>query len=637
MDSLVSASIFMEILHPVVIFPLLGFILLQIIAYILLITWIWFISVSISNWFALSKRITIIFGIFVWCLAIFSILELNRYYFPDSLFSHLMSRITFIQQYGEIILSVSVMLLLALTLLSYLHFFLHKKFRMSGSIILFSIIFMLSISMFDKKSENIVATHKQSNIIIIGLDSLRPDYTGFYGNQTVHTPNIDKFLSSAISFSETYTPLARTFPAWISVLTGKYPKNNFARNNLIESASIIHQDTLAKKLQQSGYETIYATDEKRFSNITKDYGFHRILGPNMGVNDFLLGSLSDFPLTNLLVNLPAGKYLFPFNYGNRAATVTYQPDKFLQLVKQGLTNIPDKPIFLSVHLCLSHWPHKWADQGHPGTGYLSTQYIRSVNGVDKQFAELMQLLEKKGLLQNAWVIVLSDHGTAMGLPHDRIISEEKYLGDTKKLKLISKIKLSALPNQKEKPAFSINTAYGQGTNVLSLVQNHVLLAFQYYGNQLPPRKVNTFASLIDIAPTILSLLSLSPLEKADGISLREYFSADKKSSRIFFMETGDSLSEIETDHIYIEKVIKHQIGIYGVNPETGLLTMHPFASSSIQKNKQLAIWQDEWILAHYPSTKRRKKIIPAYFVLANVKTGEWTVGLDSDFAKKCTG
>ena len=190
-------------------------------------------------------------------------------------------------------------------------------------------------------------SHQQPNIILIGLDSLRPDFTGFYGNQFVRTPNIDHFLSQAVSFSETYTPLARTFPAWLSILTGKYPKHHEARNNLIASTSIIQQDTLAKKLQQAGYVTVYATDEKRFSNITKEYGFDRIVGPKMGVNDFLLGSLSDF---DKLLVVPGGRFLFPLIMVSRSHH-TYQPDKYT-ISRQDLSVFLIN-LFLSVHLCLS--------------------------------------------------------------------------------------------------------------------------------------------------------------------------------------------------------------------------------------------------------------------------------------------
>jgi arylsulfatase A-like enzyme len=46
------------------------------------------------------------------------------------------------------------------------------------------------------------------NVIIIGLDGLRPDYMSFNHNLYVHTPNIDRYLQSASVLTKSYTPLA---------------------------------------------------------------------------------------------------------------------------------------------------------------------------------------------------------------------------------------------------------------------------------------------------------------------------------------------------------------------------------------------------------------------------------------------
>jgi len=631
-DSLVGTSIALQLLHPVILLPILGFISLQIAAYVLWIIWIRFVALACGEWLGLSKIVTMIAGITLWFFSSFSILEWNRYHFPDSLFARLLSRSHFLHQYGEILVMATLTVLLISTLLACLYSFWFKRYRYSSSIVLLSAIILMAPPFY---SVTPISNATRPNIIIIGLDSLRPDFTGFYGSTLTHTSNIDYFLANSIAFSNSYTPLARTFPSWMTILTARYPKHHEARNNLIDTRAVSQHEMLSKRLQQSGYETIYATDEKRFSNITKQYGFDRVLGPNMGVDDFLLGGLSDFPLSNLLVNLPAGRFLFPFNYGNRAAAITYQPETFLQVIKSGLAHLSGKPVFLSVHLCLSHWPSKWADTGRPGSAYLATQYARSVNALDKQFGELMQLLKERGLLQNTWVVVLSDHGTALGLPYDRIISEETYQGDKKKMKVVAVNKLSALPHQSHKPVYTVNTSYGQGTNILSLKQNHTVLAFKRYGGNSDAHEVREFVSLIDVAPTLLDVLGISPLHQMDGISLNLYFSINYKTSpaRAFFMETGDTMSEIETDHIYIEKVLKHEIGIYNIDAKTGLLTMNPLASLSINKNKQRAILWNDWMLAHYPASLYKKKVMPAYFVLVNVKTGWWTVELSSSFAK----
>ncbi len=657
-DSLVNTSISFGFAYPVVWLPILGFLALQFLAYGLLIAWIWFIAVSLAEYFKLSTNAKYRIGILCWCFACIAILALNHYYFPDSFFSKLIVQNPFLKTMSPILLWVTLLTLLAATLIAYLNFFQFKRYRKVGTGLLVLGFSYAAFSFYDMMQVSFLMPPKgaqdnvKPNIILIGLDSLRPDFTGYFGHQTIHTPYVDNFLNTSAAFGNAYTPLGRTFPAWVSILTAQYPKHNHARNNLVDPKRVIENDTIAKRLRQEGYETIYATDEKRFSNITTEYGFDRVIGPQMGVNDFLLGGLSDFPLTNLLVNLPLGQYLFPFNFGNRAAAITYEPNKFLRLMKLGLRNRSTKPLFLSAHLCLSHWPFTWARDGQSRNLILPEQYRSSVEAVDLQFGKLLGILKENGLLENSIVVLLSDHGTGVGLPGDRFISEKTYMGDPKQLNLIAVNKLSTAPAQStDKRDYTINTAYGQGTNVLSLKQYNVILAFKRYGGETwPVRRIDTPSMLVDIAPTLLDLMGLPPMQAIDGVSLRKSLSNGSMSkSRPLFMETGDSMTEIETDHIYIEKVIKHEIGIYHIDPTRGLLVMDPKAEQSIVKNKQLAVLMGDWMLAHYPAHMQAKLVtskkpgsaqpqseasmVPPYYVLANLKTGKWTIGVTSDFAK----
>lgn len=661
MDSLVNVSIVLQLLHPVILLPLAGYILLQLMAYALFTGWIWFISATTGRMFRFSKAGVYWLGILLWALACIDILALNQYFFPDSFFSKLLSNSIEFGQHSGMLAVVTSIPLMAATVTGLLFCFWTGYCRKTGSVIMLVLTLVGASGLYNiwlshgGISASRKSQHGKPDIIIIGLDSLRPDFTGYFGSQTAHTPNIDAFLREARVFNQAYTPLARTYPSWISVLTAKYPKHNFARNNLVNPGRVITNETLPRRLRRAGYETVYATDEKRFSNITEAYGFDRVLGPRMGVNDFLLGSLTDFPLGNLLVNLPGANWLLPYNYGNRAAAVTYNPESFLRLVRLGLVSRTDKPLFLSIHFCLSHWPFTWAGDGMRSSAKMPDLYRNSVQGVDRQLGELMEILKANGLLENSLVVLLSDHGTALGLPGDRIIASANYRGEPEKLRLIPSLRLSSASANTTnfRRDYTISTAYGQGTNVLSLTQYRVLLAFRRYGAEQSAARISRMSALLDVAPTILDFLKLPPLDQADGISQLDQLTGPAQADsgdRMLFLETGDSMTEIETDHIYVEKVIKHQIGIYTIDPVSGLLMMSVPAEQSIIRNKQLAILWNGWMLAHYPARieiklvkkkvkqelrlVRRRTILPPYYVLVNLETGRWTVGLSTPLAKE---
>lgn len=639
-DSLAAASITKQLLHLVVLLPLCGFLLIQLLAYGLFIGWVWFVAVSLGELCKLTNRAVYQIGLLFWLAGVVAIFSLNAHYFPNSYFAGPIHQYVWL---NRILLSVCSMMLVMASLLAYVNCFLFKRHRMIGS--LFILIVLAAGG--GGFHERLTATHQSKpNIIFIGLDSLRPDYTGYFGNTHVHTPNIDHFLQSSTVYTNAYTPLARTFPSWVGILTAQYPLHNHARMNLADPKDIILGDTLAKRLKASGYFTIYGTDEVRFTDITKAYGFDRIIGPKGGAVEFLLGGLSDFPLTNLLINLPISRFVFPYNYADRAADITYEPDSFLRLVKAALANRPNQPVFLAIHLCLTHWPFTWAHDGQPDGMTMPDRYASSVEAVDAQLGSLLQILKQAGLLDHSMVVLLSDHGVTLGMKGDRIITEKQYRGDPKQMKSVSKSKLTSAPEftLDFKRDYSISASYGQGTDVLSLKQNHVILAFQEFGAVVPAKHVNEFSSLLDIAPTVLDYLHLAPMEHIDGMSFA------KLRPRTFFIETGDKVAETESNKIHIEKVIQRTAAAYRIDPNSGLLVLVPVAEKSIIENKQRAILWRDWLLARYPAETRyiiepiagvrnkkqlfTPKRVPPYMVLVNLKTGFWTVDMSSPFAKK---
>lgn len=435
------------------------------------------------------------------------------------------------------------------------------------------------------------AAPKQPNIVIIGIDSLRSDMSG-PNSESWLTPNIDRFLNDARLVPDAITPLARTFPSWISILTGSHPQTTRARENLVPKQLLKLPPTLAERLRSAGYRTVFATDEVRFSNIDTSYGFDAALTPPIGAADFLLGTINDLPLSNLIVNSRLGGLLFPASYANRGAAVTYQPQTFIERLASE-TDFEDSPLFLAIHLTLPHWPFRWADEPGRFFEYGSEQpyaYLSAVIGVDGQFAELMALLEARGVLTNAVVVLLSDHGEGLGLPVDNLIYSRE-----------AKEAAGRLPV----------AMWGHGTSVLSPHQHGVLLALRGYGPSQFAHgagvPLDVPATLEDVAPTLLDLAGIRSVgERFDGQSLAALLRGDEAGratldSRFRFVETAYNSGSLGRGKLRESELIEEGRFLYRINPDTARLEFRAEQWERLLAAKERAVIQGDWLLAALPA------------------------------------
>ncbi|WBV63349.1 DUF229 domain-containing protein [Legionella pneumophila 130b] len=110
----------------------------------------------------------------------------------------------------------------------------------------------------------------EPNVIILGIDSLSPESVTSRNMPFLHQVLLDSF-----QFTNTISPLARTYPAWSSILTGLYPKHHLAEENLVERSRVKSQLSIVWDLNKLGYNTIYATDDRRFNSIDENFGFKK--------------------------------------------------------------------------------------------------------------------------------------------------------------------------------------------------------------------------------------------------------------------------------------------------------------------------------------------------------------------------
>ena len=262
-------------------------------------------------------------------------------------------------------------------------------------------------------------------------------------------PTLDALLQKSVHYTRAYTPLGRTFPAWTSLLTGETPQEHGAVFNLRQRDKIKKDQLISLKLQQQGYETIWATDERRFNNMDQSFGFDKVVGPRAGVMDFMAQKITDHPLFNALLQTRLAKYLLPYAYLNAAYASSYDAEGFVNAVLAASAT-RQKPLFLAVHLGSTHWPWesrhiraKVEDDNPWLAGYLSVLAV-----ADGQIRDVLAGLARQDALENALVVLMSDHGEGLSLVEKRL----------------------------DAPGAPGVVGAGHGTDLLSDHQNRVLLA-----------------------------------------------------------------------------------------------------------------------------------------------------------------
>lgn len=426
--------------------------------------------------------------------------------------------------------------------------------------------------------------YDQPHIVILGLDSLRSDLAGASTDEPL-TPHVDKFLAGAHRFGDAISPLARTYPALVSLLTGRHPVTSNARFNLMPRTLVREGETLGGALRARGYHGVYATDEVRFANFDESFGFDQLITPPVGASDFMLGKFGDLPLVNLLSSTRIGARVFPSVHANRAAYVTYRPGNFIARIKREF--VPQGPQFLFIHMTLSHWPYSWAGLAKPTTPQqYRPAYRQAVEEVDRQFGGVMQLLERKGVLDNAFVVVLSDHGEALGGPTDSMLRKTGT------------------------PSEIWNSLWGHGTSVLSPHQYTVLLAMRGYGRARIPGTPELHAwpvSLEDVRPTLQELATGAAPTGVDGISLvpllRDPAFANALVDRVRFTETDFNTPMVLAGKYTESGLIHEGAAYYEIVPKTGWVQLRDERLPELMLQKQRAALSRDSLLAAIPNGK----------------------------------
>ncbi len=450
---------------------------------VLLVHIIWAATITISYYSVKRSNQSVFQKEIIWLLLVMShitfIVGMNSYLYPTSITGYFRGLI----YSNPIFLYVLGSVLIALFLYG-ISYFKHAKIIYTSVIICVLSLIYPYMTIQDSQSVN-----SSPNIIIVGVDGLRPDHLLYEQSSKNYAPFINSLLSQSRIYKNSYSPQGRTYVAWMSILTGQYPKTNGARFNLAPPELINKKIPFLEELHKNGYHTSYAMDERRFNQIDQSYGFKTAVGPKIGAADAFITNFADLPYINILLNHPYSGITFPYLHNNRAYGKAYQPELFNKEVISSLSTTT--PNLLAVHFCQLHWPYTSNDfidnESSDWNGnYSHFMYKSMLKKVDVQLKNFFTELENKKFLENTIVYLISDHGEGF--------------------------KLSDSSNFKVQGTGPELQSWGHGTNILDQKQANVLLASMKFSNgeiSSSPTIIDGLFSLIDILPTINQQLKLN--------------------------------------------------------------------------------------------------------------------------------
>src|SRR5689334_16673730 len=99
------------------------------------------------------------------------------------------------------------------------------------------------------------AAHFQPlNVLVVTIDTLRPDHLHCYGYANIETPNLDALAQRGVLFENAVAQAPLTPPSHASIFTGQYPTVHHVRNTggfILPSSS----RPLARILREQGWDT----------------------------------------------------------------------------------------------------------------------------------------------------------------------------------------------------------------------------------------------------------------------------------------------------------------------------------------------------------------------------------------------
>ena len=327
---------------------------------------------------------------------------------------------------------------------------------------------------------------KDHNIVLISLDTLRPDRLGCYGSIQHTSPHMDKLASQGILFLNARAQSSWTLPSHMSLFTSLYP--SFHQVMTTDHCLSSHLITLTQILKKNGFKTAAFTEG---GNLFKIYGFGRgfdIYGEKSRDIEVTFDQATGW----LRSEAKEGKFfLFIHTYENHTPYLRNTLADPNKRGRFGDTLPVDQQLFDIMYGRLLPTPQE--------KEYVNSLYDSGVLYADSYVGKLLHVMEELDLMESTTLIILSDHG--------------EDLWD-----------------------HSISPAHG-----VTLYEDQLRVPLIIYDSKLPNQlKIGAPVQLIDILPTLLAIQQIPIPLHLQGENLLPLIYAKKASvKKTHFSEGTD--------------------------------------------------------------------------------------------------
>lgn len=336
------------------------------------------------------------------------------------------------------------------------------------------------------------------SIMLISIDTLRPDHLGAYGYERAHTPRLDRLAAEGIVFEKAIATAPHTLPSHASMLTGRNPPKHGAFGNGIPLPADV--PSVAKTLGAEGYRTAAFVSgyplQREVSGLASHFAEY---DDEFAPHPWLCEATLRLRPIRLIDQLLAVRDIEP-DRRERPASET------ADAVVRWLGTTSGRPFFAFVHFYDPHVtyeppedfarlhdpdpmpPVDWYHLGDGEREVLMEQdgslegmvalYDGEISYVDAEIGRILDRLEKLGVDSSTLVLVTSDHGESLG-------ERGVY--------------------------FDHDTVHDHLVRVPLIVR--------LPGGGGAGRRISSQVSLVDLAPTLLELVGSEADPDVEGISL----------------------------------------------------------------------------------------------------------------------